>query len=112
MRTTAAIALLVMFSGSIQAGFGQIYAGRIRLVQASAPLDSAHTLFQPNAPDPGRVGQTVPLPQGGFGVTTGGTAGYQTLGTPNGSALVVPNGNNTSSVIGPGGRVGIVSTPR
>jgi hypothetical protein len=70
------------------------------------PKDSAHTLVTPNAPDPGRSGQVVQLPQGGVGVTSGGTAGYQTLGTPGGSGVAVPNGGGTSSVIGSGGRSG------
>ncbi len=74
------------------------------------PTDSAHTLFVPNAPDPGRSGQVVPLPQGGSGVTTGGTAGYQTLATPGGSAVMVPNGNGASTVTGSGGRGGTVQT--
>jgi hypothetical protein len=73
------------------------------------PQDSAHTLVTPNAPDPGRSGQVVQLPQGGVGVTSGGTAGYQTLGTPGGSGVVVPNGGGTSSVIGSGGRSGTVN---
>jgi len=78
-----------------------------------AQQDSAHTLFTPNAPDPGRAGQTVPLPQGGVGVTTGGTSHYQTLATPGGgNAVAVPNGAGTSNVIGTGGRSGTVNTPR
>jgi opacity protein-like surface antigen len=80
---------------------------------AQAPAkDSAHTLFTPNAPDPGRSGAVVQLPQGGTGVTTGGTANYQTLGTPNGTTTMVPNGGGTSTVIGSGGRGGTVATPR
>jgi hypothetical protein len=79
---------------------------------AQAPIrDSAHTLFTPNAPDSGRAGMVVQLPQGGTGVTTGGTANYQTLATPNGSAIMVPNGSGTSAVIGSGGRSGTVNTP-
>jgi hypothetical protein len=83
----------------------------ITLAQAAAP-DSAHTLFTPNAPDPGRAGAVVQLPQGGTGVTTGGTSHYQTLATPNGSATMVPNGSGTSAVIGAGNRAGTVNTPR
>jgi hypothetical protein len=79
--------------------------------QAAAP-DSAHTLFTPNAPDPGRAGAVVQLPQGGTGVTTGGTSHYQTLATPNGSATMVPNGSGMSAVIGAGNRAGTVNTPR
>ena len=83
----------------------------IALAQAPA-LDSAHTLFTPNAPDPGRAGMVVQLPQGGTGVTTGGTANYQTLATPNGGGIMVPNGSGTSAVLGAGGRSGTVNTPR
>ena len=82
----------------------------IALAQAPA-RDSAHTLFTPNAPDAGRAGTVVQLPQGGTGVTTGGTANYQTLATPNGNAIMVPNGSGTSAVIGSGGRSGTVNTP-
>lgn len=71
--------------------------------------DSAHTLFTPNAQDAGRSGQVYQLPQGGFGITTGGTSYYQTLGTPGGSGVAVPNGN-TASFIGSGGRIGIAQT--
>ena len=53
----------------------------------------------------------VQLPQGGLGVTSGGTAGYQALMTPGGgSAVMVPNGSGTSDVIGSGGRAGTVNT--
>jgi hypothetical protein len=104
---SAAIALFVMFAGPFPAGSQAPTPGHVWLAQA----DSAHTLFTPNAPDPGRSGQTVQLPQGGLGVTTGGTANYQPRGTPNGSAIAVPNGNNTSSVIGPGGQIGTTSAP-
>jgi hypothetical protein len=79
---------------------------------AQAPAkDSAHTLFTPNAPDPGRSGAVVQLPQGDVGVTTGGTANYQTLGTPNGSATMVPSGG-TSAMFSSEGRTGAVATPR
>jgi len=75
-------------------------------------LDSAHTVLPPATPNPGRVGQVVQLPRGGLGVTTGGTASYQTLGTPGGSATMVPNGGGSSSVIGSGGLSGTVNTRR
>jgi hypothetical protein len=105
MQTTPVLALLLMFSAPAQAGSDRLY-----LAQAASP-DSAHTLFSPNAPDPGRVGQVYQLPQGA-GVSTGGTANYQMLETPSGSAVAVPNGGGTSSVIGPGGQTGTVNTPR
>jgi hypothetical protein len=105
MNTAAAVALLVMISEPIQAG-----AAPIELTQVTQ-TDSAHTLFTPDAPDPGRVGQVYQLPQGGFGVSTGGTAQYQTLGTPGGSAISVPGENGRSNVFVTGGRVG-TATPR
>jgi hypothetical protein len=81
------------------------------LIMLSLPLpavaqqDSAHTLFTPNAPDAGRSGQVVHLPQGEIGVTTGGTSRYQTLATPGGgSAVAVPNGDGSSNVIQTPGR--------
>ena len=109
MHTTAAIALLVAFSGPMQAGSGAIFsnAGHARLVR----VDSAHTVFTPNAPEAGRAGQIYQLPQGGFGVTTGGTSYYQTLGMPGGNTgVAIPGGNNTSTVFGSGGRIGTVGT--
>ena len=76
-----------------------------------ARADSAHTLFTPNAADSGRVGQVYQLPQGGFGVSTGGTSHYQTYVTPGGGGVAVPSGNNTFNAIGSGGRTGVARTP-
>ena len=45
-------------------------------------------------------------------MTSGGTGGYQTLTTPQGQAIVVPNGNGTSTVIHPDGTVETIPTPR
>jgi hypothetical protein len=94
MLTTSTVALLVAFYGPVQSDTGQLHSVR---------LDSAHTLFTPNAPDSGRAGQIFQLPLGGFGITTGGTSHYQTFGMPGGSGVAVPNGNNTFDVIGSGG---------
>jgi hypothetical protein len=74
------------------------------------PQDSAHTLVTPNAPASGRSGQVVQLPQGGVGVTSGGTTGYQTMGTPGGSGVMVPSGGSASTLIGSGGHSGTVTT--
>ena len=101
---TTTIALLAAFSGPMQAA-PSVGSDQLLLV-----ADSAHTLFTPNAPDPGRAGQVYQLPQGGFGVTTGGTSHYQTLGIPGGGGVVVPNGN-TASFFGSGGRVGTGQIP-
>jgi hypothetical protein len=96
---TTTIALLAAFSGPVQSGPAE-----------RGVADSARTLFTPNAPDSGRAGQVYQLPEGGFGVTTGGTSHYQTQGMPGGSGVVVPNGN-TASFFGSGGRVGTGQIP-
>jgi hypothetical protein len=62
----------------------------------------------PPAPRPGQTVQT----RTGPGVTSGGTSAYQTLTTPNGTAIVVPNGNGTSTVIRPDGTVETIPSPR
>jgi hypothetical protein len=64
-----------------------------------------------SAPPPPKAGQPLQT-QTGTGVTSGGTSGYQTLTTPQGQAIVVPNGNGTSTVIHPNGTVEIIPTPR
>ena len=102
---TTTIALLVAFAGPMQTGPS---GSGNQLVLASA--DSAHTLFVPNAPDAGRSGQIYQLPQGGFGVTTGGTSHYQTLGMPGGNGVAIPNGS-TASFLGSGGRAGVLQIP-
>jgi hypothetical protein len=112
MQIAATLALLLMVSGPTQAGSDSPDSSPIRLAQAT-PTDSAHTLVTPNASNPGQAGQTVQLPGGGAGVTTGGTSNYQTVGTPGGgSAVMVPSGGGTSAVMGSGGQTGTTSTPR
>ncbi len=63
----------------------------------------------PPAPNP--AGRIVNAPSGPS-VTSGGTSGYQTTTTPRGSAIIVPNGNGTSTVIHPDGRIETIPTPR
>lgn len=67
----------------------------------------------PNTTPPARdpTGRIVNAPSGA-GVTSGGTSGYQTTTTPRGSAIIVPNGNGTSTIIHPDGRIETVPTPR
>lgn len=74
------------------------------------PSPSAPMATAPPAPNPsGQVYQT----QKGPGVTSGGTSGYQTLTTPGGgSAIVIPNGNGTSTIIHSDGAIETVPTPR
>lgn len=67
-------------------------------------------LASPPARDPaGRIIQSPTTP----GVTSGGGPGYQTTTTPGGgSAIVVPNGDGTSTIIHSDGRIETVPTPR
>jgi len=72
------------------------------------------TSAAPAAPPPGRNpgGQVLQTPSGPA-VTNGGTSGYQTLTEPGGgSAVVVPNGNGTSTIIHSDGRIETVPTPK
>lgn len=63
----------------------------------------------PSAPQPGQV---VPTP-GGPGTISGGTSGYRTMTLPGGgSAIVVPNGNGTSTIIKPDGSIETIPTPK
>lgn len=66
----------------------------------------------PKVPAPPAPGQVVQTPSGP-GVTTGGTQGYQTMTMPGGgSAIVVPNGNGTSTVIKSDGSIETIPTPK
>jgi hypothetical protein len=65
----------------------------------------------PQLPPPPATGQVVQTP-GGPGVTSGGTSGYQTLTMPGGgTAIVVPNGNGTSTIIKSDGTIQTIPTP-
>ena len=69
-------------------------------------------LLPSTASAPRPPGGVVNTPQGPA-VDTGGTTGYRTLNTPSGpGAIVVPNGNGTSTVINPDGRIQTIPTPR
>ena len=58
------------------------------------------------------AGQVIPTNRGPA-VPTGSGAGYQTTTNPGGgSSIVVPNGNGTSTVIHPDGRVETIPTPK
>jgi hypothetical protein len=107
MRTITALALLAMLPGVAQAGIVSSGPGQVPFIRVA---DSAHTFFHSDMGGGGRAGEVVQLPQGGLGVTTGGSSFYQTYGAPGGGGVVVPNGNY-SSVIGSGGRTGISMTP-
>jgi hypothetical protein len=80
---------------------------------ATIPIPSPSSpRTQATPPARGPAGQTVPTREGP-GVTTGGGQGYQTMTLPGGgTAIVVPNGNGTSTVIKPDGTIETVPTPR
>jgi hypothetical protein len=82
--------------------------------QGLAPLPTPAPPQATNPTPPGRnpAGQVYPT-QNGPAVTTGGTRGYQTTTTPGGgSAIIVPNGNGTSTIIHSNGTIETVPTPR
>jgi hypothetical protein len=80
------------------------------LAPLKAPSPPPPTNTTPPARNPG--GQIVQTPQGP-GVTTGGTPGYQTITTPGGgTAIVVPNGNGTNTIIHSDGRIETVPATR
>jgi hypothetical protein len=60
-----------------------------------------------------KVGTTIPTPQGPATIT-GGTANYQTLAPigGQGGAILIPNGNGTSTLVMPNGTISTVNSPR
>jgi hypothetical protein len=80
------------------------------LPPVTPPAPPATTSTAPPARSP--AGQVLQTPQGPA-ITSGGGTGYQTITTPGGgSAIVVPNGNGTSTIIHSDGRIETVPTPR
>lgn len=78
------------------------------------PAPPLSSYASPPGPPPARgpAGQVLQTPQGPA-VTTGGGPGYQTTTTPGGGqSIVVPNGNGTSTVIYPDGRIETIPTPK
>lgn len=73
----------------------------------AAPPPPPPSSSTPSSP----TGHIVQTPRGPA-VDTGGTSGYRQLNTPSGSAIVVPNGNGTSTVIHQDGSVETIPTPR
>lgn len=65
-----------------------------------------------STPGPGPQGRIVQTPQGPA-VDAGGNNSYRQLTTPQGpGAIMVPNGNGTSTIINPNGSIQTVPTPR
>ena len=78
------------------------------------PASPASGPYAPAAapPDRGGTGQMYQTNQGPA-ISSGGTSAYQSVTTPGGgTAIVVPNGNGTSTVIHPNGRIETVPTPQ
>jgi len=93
---------------SVPPGAGQPMAAEPRIVPTT-PHYAAPAAAGP-AREPG--GQVIQTP-GGPAVTTGGGPGYQTTTSPNGgSAIVVPNGNGTSTIIHSDGHIETVPTSK
>ena len=80
-----------------------------------APSPRANVIPPPprsSAPGAGPQGRVVQTPRGPA-VDASGASGYRQLTTPQGpGAIMVPNGNGTSTIINPDGTVQTVPTPR
>ncbi len=82
--------------------------------QSGAPSASIPPLAPAprSGPGPGPQGQVIQTPSGPA-VDAGGTNSYRQLTTPQGpGAIIVPNGNGTSTIINPNGSVQTIPTPR
>ena len=85
--------------------------GSVQPSLGAAPSPST-TPPPPTANAPKLPGGVINTPQGPA-VDTGGTSFYRQLNTPSGpGAIVVPNGNGTSTVIQPNGSIQTIPTPR
>ena len=79
------------------------------------PPASVPPRAQPGQPSSGRggnsLGQVIQTPNGPA-VDAGGTSSYRQLTTPQGpGAIIVPNGNGTSTIINPNGTVQTIRRP-
>ena len=86
--------------------------GTVQLPPSAPP--QVNPTPQPPPPLPGLnpQGGVVQTP-GGPAVDAGGTGSYRQLTTPSGpGAIMVPNGNGTSTIINPDGSVQTIPTPR
>ncbi|HEX3984098.1 MAG TPA: hypothetical protein VHX12_10430 [Acidisoma sp.] len=86
-----------------------------RLPSTSNPLPNAApmtSLSPPPSLTMPKIGTAVPTPLGSTTIT-GGTANYQTLGPINGQAgaILIPNGNGTSTLVMPNGTINTVQSP-
>ena len=89
---------------------GNVQSDRAR--PRPAPPLASYTSPPAAPPARGPAGQVIQT-QEGPAVTTGGGPAYQTMTTPGGGqSIVVPNGNGTSTVIHPDGRIETIPTPR
>ena len=86
--------------------------GSVEPGAAPLPRQGVRPAIPSSVPGPGPQGQVVQTPQGPA-VDAGGTSGYRQLNAPGqAGAIMVPNGNGTSTIIRPDGSVQTVPTPR
>ena len=79
---------------------------------SAAPVTPPFSANQAPQTPGNRLGTVVQTPQGPA-VDAGGNGNYRQLTTPQGpGAIIVPNGNGTSTIINPNGSVQTVPTPR
>lgn len=95
-----------------------VSGGTVRPPSVTAPLSTTAPLSNmpatsapPNLTMP-KIGTTITTPSGSTTVI-GGTANYQTLAPINGQAgaILIPNGNGTSTLVMPNGTISSVPTP-
>ena len=82
----------------------------------AAPAAMAQPSFQATPPSPLTAApappQTVIPTTTGAAIVTTGTDRYQTVNTPTGTAVVVPNGNGTATLMRADGTMEVVTVPR
>jgi len=79
---------------------------------AANPAASGLSASAPPSLTMPKIGTTITTPMGPATIT-GGTANYQTLAPINGQsgAILIPNGNGTSTLVMPNGTINTVTTP-
>lgn len=83
-----------------------------------APMSMTPPSLTPSAAPPAPLAAAPTLPQtviptaSGPAIVTTGTERYQTVNTPTGTAVVVPNGNGTATLMRADGTMEVVTVPR
>ncbi|MCB8873855.1 hypothetical protein [Acidisoma silvae] len=81
-------------------------------LSTTAPLSNMNATAAPPALTMPKLGTAIATPQGSTTII-GGTANYQTLAPINGQsgAILIPNGNGTSTLVMPNGTISSVPSP-